>query len=81
MTFTVEMVGVEEALLRDIPDPAFKRDDIALTYAYGLRNHFGGSEVINWKMVNAAILERWSMAALTYIKERAWKLYEGKIAP
>jgi hypothetical protein len=81
VNFTVEMIGVEEALLRDIPDPAFKRNAIALTYAFGLRNEFSGSEVIDWKRVNAAILERWSMAGLTYIKERAWKLYEGKISP
>ena len=77
----VEMVGVEDVLLREIADPAMKRKDIALTYAYGLRNEFSGSEIIDWKRVNGAILTRWSMAGLTYIKERAWKLYEGKIEP
>lgn len=80
MTY-VEMVGVEDTLLREIAEPAMKRKDIALTYAYGLRNEFSGSEVIDWKAVNGAILTRWSMAGLTYIKERAWKLYEGKIEP
>lgn len=73
----VEMVGVEDTLLREIPDTRIKRNDVALTYAFGLR----GSEDVDWKRVNAAILERWSMAGLVYIKERAWKLYEGKIEP
>lgn len=73
MTFSVEMVGVEGALLREIADKRMKRNDIALTYAFGLR----GNEVIDWKLVNAAILDRWSMAGLTYIKQRAWKLHEG----
>lgn len=81
MTFTVEMVGVEDALLREIPDTRIKRNAVALTYAFGLRNEFSGSEEIDWPKVNAAIIERWSMAGLVYIKERAWKLYEGKIQP
>jgi len=32
----------------------------------------------NWGKVNQAILDRWSPAALTYIKDKAWKFAEGR---
>lgn len=70
-----EMVGVEGAILREIAEPQMKRDDIALTYAFGLRS----SEEIDWPKVNKAIMDRWSLSALKYIKERAWKLHEGRV--
>lgn len=73
----VELIGVEDALLAEIADTRVKRNGVALTYAFGIK----GSEEIDWPKVNAAILERWSMAGLRYIKERAWKLVEGKIEP
>jgi hypothetical protein len=73
----VEMIGVEAALLAEIADTRVKRNGVVLTYAFGIR----GSEEIDWPKVNAAIIERWSMAGLTYIKQRAWKLVDGKIGP
>lgn len=29
---------------------------------------------INWSVVDSAILKRWSISGLAYIKERAWKI-------
>lgn len=74
---TVEMVDVQNTLLREIATQELSRNSIALTYAFGLRSR----ENIDWAKVNAAIVERWSKAGLKYIKERAWKLHEGKIKP
>ena len=34
----------------------------------------------DWSAVNHAILRRWSIAALRYIKARAWKLEEARRA-
>lgn len=65
----VEMVGVEAQLLREIADPKMTRDDVALSYAFGIH----GTEDVDWKRVNEAILERWSMSALHYIKTKAWR--------
>lgn len=76
----VEMIDVPGKILEEIADKRMKRNDVALTYAFGLRT-LGSSETINWGPINQAIIERWSMAALRYIKERAWKIAAGKIEP
>lgn len=48
---------------------AKNRTEAAEVYADGIRE----ADWIHWPAVNAAILERWTMAGLIYIKERAWK--------
>jgi hypothetical protein len=74
----VEMVDPEGQALREIADPRMKRDDVALTYAFVIRQGCSGDRLAQ---VNRAIIERWSMAALKYIKERAWGIAEGRIQP
>lgn len=76
---SVALVDVEAQLLREISDPRMKRDDVALTYAFAIRQAQELGESIDYARVNGAIMERWSMAALKYIKERAWKYVEGRI--
>lgn len=73
----VEMVDVEGTLLREAADKKVTRDSMAITYAFAIRQHLNDGEV-DFKKVNRAILEHRSMAALRYIKEKAWKLVEGK---
>lgn len=73
----VEMMDIERTLLGEIAEPQMKRADVALTYAYGLRS----SENIDWPKVNGAIVDRWSLSALKWIKERAWALHEGRVQP
>ena len=46
------------------------RDEIAVEYARLLAN---GPEW-PWETLNLAIVDRWSMSGLRYIKEKAWKL-------
>lgn len=64
-----EMLDVQVQLLAEIANPRMKREDVALTYAFGLRQGSG----VDWLTVNNAIIERWSMAALKWIKTYAWK--------
>lgn len=66
----VELVNPERQLLDEIADPRLKRADVALTYALAMRSVAD----IHWQRVNEAIIERWSMSALCWIKERAWRL-------
>ena len=74
--FRVMMVDVEGNLLREIADQRMTRDDVMLTYAFGIRDC---PDDVQWPIVNAAILDRWSMSALRYIKEGAWRLVkEGR---
>ena len=58
-------------VLAAIADPACTRDDVAVEYATALRA-YGPQD--GWGAINQAILDRWSMAALRYIKEKAWNL-------
>ena len=68
--WTIEMADCEATMLREIAEPLCKRIDIAKSYALALRSSERGS--IDWKKVNAAIIERWSIAALKWIKAKAW---------
>jgi len=49
------------------------RNEVAEEYARALRIH-GLSGSYDYGPFNQAILRRWSMAGLKYIKERAWKI-------
>lgn len=51
-----------------------KRQDVAETYALALRYCPGA----DFKRINTAILNRWSVSALRWIKERAWAYAEGR---
>ena len=70
----VEMVDVEGQLLREIADKRMTRDDVKLTYAFAIRQ----ADEVDFAKVNAAILDRWSMAALRYIKDGAWRLVNAQ---
>jgi len=72
-----ELCDCERVLLEEIADQHFKRLDIAKTYAMTLKS----SEMmrVDFKKVNEAIIERWSMSGLEYIKTQAWsgKCWKG----
>jgi hypothetical protein len=70
----IELADCTQTLLDEIGDTSFGRNDVALTYAMALCSR----EATDWKAVNAAIIARWSLSALTYIKERAHKWVEEK---
>jgi hypothetical protein len=74
VSFTVEMVDPQGQLLRDIGDKKMTRKDVALAYAFAIRQ----AGEVDFRIVNRAIVDRWSPAALQYIKECAWKLVEEK---
>lgn len=71
MTVTIELVDPEGQLLAEIADRRLTRDDVAATYALALGAREG---VVDWSKINHAIIERWSMSALRYVKEKAWRL-------
>lgn len=66
----VELADCELMLLQEIAESKCKRRDVARTYALALQS--SERERIDWKKVNAAIVDRWSVAALKFIKEQAW---------
>lgn len=72
--YTMELADCTNTLLREIAEKVFKRNDIAMTYAMAMCSSFQ----TDWKAVNEAIIARWSLSGLTYIKERAHKIVADK---
>jgi len=70
-TVKIEMVNCEATLLRDIAEPISTRKYVAETYGLTLRS--SEFPTIDWAKINRAIIKRWSMSALTWIKREAWR--------
>lgn len=69
----IELADPEAQLLTEIADVTMKRRDVAMTYRLAIRACRAPSDVtVDWHKVNLAIIERWSMAGLTWIKRFAW---------
>lgn len=69
MTYRMHLANTTEILLEEIADPRMKRKDVAVTYGLAIRS----ADETDWPRVNAAIIERWSKAALNTIKKWAWE--------
>lgn len=75
----VELVNPQATILAEIADRRLTRDDVAMTYAFCIRQSGPwGSDEIDYAVINEAIMERWSLSALKYIKEKAWRIAEGR---
>jgi hypothetical protein len=74
----VELACCEKTLLSEIADKRFRRKDIAQTYALAIKSQEATDGLIDWKKVHQAIIDRWSLAAVHWIKEQAWS---GKCFP
>ncbi len=70
----ITMVDVQGQLEREIADRRVTRKDVALTYAFGIRDC---PDEVDWPKINRLIIDRWSMAALRFIKEGAWRRVRG----
>lgn len=70
---TITLANCEDTLMREIADRKITRDSLSLTYAMSICSDEQKNKAIDWKRVNDAIIHRWSMSALTYIKVKAWK--------
>jgi len=71
VSLSIRMLNVQAQLEAEIADSRMHRDDVAITYAFALREPEG---TVDFKKVNHLIIERWSTAALRYIKEKAWRM-------
>lgn len=67
----LEIYNAEATLLYQIAATEARRVDVAKTYAMALRS----PEKTDWSIVNRAIVDRWSLYALRWIKRLA---YSGK---
>lgn len=70
-----ELANCEATILAEISSKVFTREDVAQTYALTLVS--SERDKVDWKKVNTAIMARWSVSALKWIKERAWKIAQN----
>lgn len=64
-----------DALLTEISRKGSTRESIALVYRDGIRAHLKQAppDFVDWPTVNAALLARYSVSGLNYIKAKAWR--------
>lgn len=63
----VKLLNGEQAILQEIASEKAKQKDVALTYAFLLRQE----EDVDWASINQAIISRWSISGLNKIKKMA----------
>ena len=68
----IELADCTNVILNEIADKRFKQKDIADTYGLSLIS----SEYTDYKTVNRAIVDRWSVSGLDRIKKMAWAMVE-----
>jgi len=68
----VYLAACQYVLLQEIATPELKRRDIAKSYRLALESQFDCDEVVDWDAVNTAIITRWSISGLEWIKKQAW---------
>lgn len=70
-SFTAHLVCCTSVILNEIASKQCKRRDIAQTYRLAMESEKAGVDKPDWAQINRAIVERWSLSALTWIKEQA----------
>ena len=65
----IEIVQGKETILREIADKSLKQRDVAQTYRLIMES--SECATTDWKAINIAIIERWSVAGLKAIKAAA----------
>jgi hypothetical protein len=73
-SFRIELADPQGQLLEDIATPAMKRRDVAMTYRLALRS----ADRVDWPAVNRAIIARWAVSALEWIKAEAFRTPAGE---
>ncbi len=71
MMTRIEFADPQGQLLEEIANRAMRRIDVAKTYRLVL--HSTSRERVNWRTVNTAIIDRWSVSSLEWIKRFAWR--------
>lgn len=61
-----------QQLLAEMARKGSTRDSIAAIYRQGIIDHHWG-DFVDWPTVNKALLTRYTISGLTYIKAQAWK--------
>ena len=72
----IELMFCEEMILEEISNKETTRDSVALTYAFC--RDAKKTQNVNFRTINEAIMKRWTLSALEYIKNEAAKRMDEK---
>lgn len=75
------LVCCTEVIKQEVTFKGATRKSIGLTYAMAMRSEAAKADKPDWKAINQAILARWGIKGLEAVKQRAWRLFEGREQP
>jgi len=78
--FQTDMLCCTDTICDEVA-AGLSRKDIALSYALAMRSAARGADKPDWSRINHAILARFKMSSLEWIKKRALDLLAGKAQP
>ena len=73
----IEMVNCEWTILNEIEQGCAQKS-VAMTYGFGLLS--SEELTMDWRKINRAIIDRWSLSGLDRVKKMAWKHVKGATA-
>lgn len=76
----INLVCCTQVILNDLEKGGTQKG-IALTYAMAIKSEAQQADKPDWKAINEAIIAKWGVRKLAYIKKRAWDILEGKTKP
>lgn len=62
-------MSLQRSILEEVANPKTRRKDLVDYYVLALYT----TEQMDWSKINRAIMARWSLSGLEWIKTRAWK--------
>ena len=68
-------VNFVEWIMHELDDRVYTQQHVAKTYAILIQK---GCSVEQWKDINIAIINRWSVAGLLRIKTMAWRIHNER---
>lgn len=78
--FQVSLVCCTQVICNEIAQ-GISRKSVALTYAMAITSEARSADAPVWGEINRAIVKKWGTRGLAAVKNRAWKIVEGKIQP
>lgn len=77
----INLICCTQCILQDVAAKQCTRKSISLTYAMAIKSQAQGTDNPDWRTINTAILGRWKMSGLEFIKKRAFDILDGNIDP
>lgn len=79
-SWQINLVCCTQVILNEIAQ-GISQKSVALSYAMAIKSEAQGADEPDWPAINQAVIARWSRAGLIRVKNRAWRILEGRTVP